>query len=932
MLSVVPIKQSSISSSYYLKQDGGYYIEDEKNKDLYQWFGKGANELGLNGTINNRDHTQVYSGRLPNGEIVGKQMPDGSIKGRPGYDLTFSMNKDLSLIICASNDKNLSNYFLNAHINAVKTTLTEVEKRIEARTTADGFTGFETTKNMIASLCTHFSSRAGDPDVHTHSLIANATKRSDGKWRALATDMSRKNGFFEMIRDNATYFGALYQNEMAIATKNRGFDIESIHKNGMFKISGFPDDLRDCFSKRRKQIEEIVSTLNPAAQDNKKTYDKVAQHSKASKESIDQQSFYEKARRDVETYLEENHDSKNFDEIVCQCMENKKTLNTDTLKFDTVATNAIQEAITDLSKFNVYFNKNKIAHRAMTLHLGEITNQALESAFQREIISGNLIPIKNNEYTTTALIARENNLLQSVNAAAINLPTLNTENDKQNHFNNLFHKNRFCLITEPNSIKEKNKFLSDLITTFENQDKKIKVLTIDKGMNQDLNNKNNQATGIFERLKNITKGDIAVNIHAFLKQYESEINVPLNNIFTKDGKEVFIVDDAKRLDFNTIQKLIDLTEKRKAHIVFLKNHNGRHSILAGNPIELIEKCDIEKIDARKHYSHSKNADVEKSSLSNKITITEVPKSDTPQSSLSKQSLRHKTLAQLFTSQDSDQIAVSHSKKNAELLNIAIRDELKDKGKIGQQQYVIKTLNAVFLNDSEKKQAQYYPKDALLKTYLGHGVFRTQKILGHDVTQNKIILQSEFGRRSLIDPSKIIKDISRNIAGIYEEKNIALAEGDRICIAHENKILRQLNLESNKSYKISEINEKHVTLHNTVSNKIIKTKLGNLSNLSINYHYAISAQGSLASLKSKQPVLCDFPAYAVNANTLSDIGRHTEKIHVVTDDAEITRNRVDKFIAKEIAIDHGAVNSTSNKAVIQKIAQPENKSISIEIER
>src|SRR3990167_1233548 len=220
MLSVVPIKQSSISSSYYLKQDGGYYIEDEKNKDLYQWFGKGANELGLNGAINNSDHNQVYSGRLPNGEIVGKQMPDGSIKGRPGYDLTFSMNKDISLIICASNDKNLSDYFLNAHINAVKTTLAEVEKRIEARTTVDGFTGFETTKNMIASLCTHFSSRAGDPDVNIHALIANATKRSDGKWRALATDMSRKNGFFEMIRDNAIYFGAVYQNEMACATKN----------------------------------------------------------------------------------------------------------------------------------------------------------------------------------------------------------------------------------------------------------------------------------------------------------------------------------------------------------------------------------------------------------------------------------------------------------------------------------------------------------------------------------------------------------------------------------------------------------------------------------------------------------------------------------------------------------------------------------------
>src|SRR3990167_5551295 len=267
MLSVVPIKQSSIASSYYLKQDGGYYIEDENNKTLYQWVGKGAGDLGLVDAVNNHDYHDVYSGRLPNGDVIGKQMSDGTIKGRPGYDLTFSINKDISLIICASNDKSLSDYFLNAHISAVKAVMTEVEKRIEARITINGDTTFETTKNMVAALSTHFSSRAGDPDVHTHALIANATKRSDEKWRALATDMSRKNGFFEMIRDNAIYFGALYQNEMALAAKSQGFQIEPIHKNSMFKITAFPDDVRDHFSKRRKQIEEIVSTLNPAAQD-----------------------------------------------------------------------------------------------------------------------------------------------------------------------------------------------------------------------------------------------------------------------------------------------------------------------------------------------------------------------------------------------------------------------------------------------------------------------------------------------------------------------------------------------------------------------------------------------------------------------------------------------------------------------------------------
>ena len=394
--------------------------------------------------------------------------------------------------------------------------------------------------------------------------------------------------------------------------------------------------------------------------------------------------------------------------------------------------------------------------------------------------------------------------------------------------------------------------------------------------------------------------------------------MPLNNIFSKDGKEVFIVDDAKRLDFDAVQKLIDITEKRKAHVIFLKNNNGRHSFLSGNPIELIEKCNIEKIDARKLYSDLKNDIPDKNKMPEKITITEAVNTDKTPNTLSKQSLRHKTLASLLVAQNGDSmddaIAVSHSKKSAELLNSAIRAELKNTGKIGTQQYVIKILNPVFLGDSEKKHAKCYPENALLKTYLGRGVFRTQKILGHDTAQNKVILQSEFSRRSLMDPAKISKDISRNVAAIYEEKSIALAEGDRIFLPHENKMSRQLNLESNKTYKISEINEKHVTLHNAASNKSIKTKLANLSDLSVNYHYAISVHGSLSSLKNKQQVFCDLPAYAVNANVLSDIGRHADKIHVVTDDAGVSKDRIDKFISKNNLPDEEKILQANNEYI------------------
>ena len=98
-------------------------------------------------------------------------------------------------------------------------------------------------------------------------------------------------------------------------------------------------------------------------------------------------------------------------------------------------------------------------------------------------------------------------------------------------------------------------------------------------------------------------------------------------------------------------------------------------------------------------------------------------------------------------------------------------------------------------------------------------------------------------------------------------------------------------------------------------------MSNLNNLSLNHHYAISVHGSLSLLKNKEQVFCDLPAYAVNANALSDIGRHTDKIHIATDDAEVAKQRVDKFISKESAV-HYKSNSKNHTQTHTPSTEPQ----------
>ena len=74
----------------------------------------------------------------------------------------------------------------------------------------------EGTGNICAAAFTHDASRVLDPQLHTHFVIANATRSQTGKWYALNE--------YEMVRA-IRYVGKVYQNEMARAVMELGYAI-----------------------------------------------------------------------------------------------------------------------------------------------------------------------------------------------------------------------------------------------------------------------------------------------------------------------------------------------------------------------------------------------------------------------------------------------------------------------------------------------------------------------------------------------------------------------------------------------------------------------------------------------------------------------------------------------------------------------------------
>lgn len=102
----------------------------------------------------------------------------------PGFDLTFRAPKSVSLLH-ALGPKEPSKEVVNAHDSAVLLPFEYLERHTAfGRRGTDGVIPIDST-GLVAATFRHRTSRAGDPLLHTHVLVANLIHGDDGKWSAL---------------------------------------------------------------------------------------------------------------------------------------------------------------------------------------------------------------------------------------------------------------------------------------------------------------------------------------------------------------------------------------------------------------------------------------------------------------------------------------------------------------------------------------------------------------------------------------------------------------------------------------------------------------------------------------------------------------------------------------------------------------------------
>ncbi len=237
MLSIYTLKSASEASRYYAS--GDYYVGTQPLEQS-QWLGQGALELKLEGMVAPELFHKLLSGYLPNG-VVMQQVQKG-YHHRPGYDLTFSAPKSVSLLALVLGNQAI----LEAHREAVKETLLKIEQKYAAvRNKHQGVITPEKTGNFLMALFEEYDSRAGDPHLHHHAVILNMTLKQNGTWRTL---------YFDEIYQDKLINGLEYRAALSKKLMALGYEL-NFKPGGLFEIKGIPEALLQHFSKRSTAIK-----------------------------------------------------------------------------------------------------------------------------------------------------------------------------------------------------------------------------------------------------------------------------------------------------------------------------------------------------------------------------------------------------------------------------------------------------------------------------------------------------------------------------------------------------------------------------------------------------------------------------------------------------------------------------------------------------
>ena len=234
------------AGAYYVEALPNYYLDSGEPKGT--WHGRGAERLGLEGEIIDGEFLRLMAGLQPRarGDVpLGRPYGEASVRG---FDVTASAPKSVSTLF-AIGDDTTRGLVLDAHDAAVATVVDWIEAHAHTRYRINGEVSMVDAKGVVAATFRQHTSRALDPQLHTHIVIANRVRSPDGRWLALDAR--------SLKMDQRTLSAIYHATLRSHLTARLGVEWEPV-VNGIAEIAHVPQPVLEEFSTRTAGIQRRI--------------------------------------------------------------------------------------------------------------------------------------------------------------------------------------------------------------------------------------------------------------------------------------------------------------------------------------------------------------------------------------------------------------------------------------------------------------------------------------------------------------------------------------------------------------------------------------------------------------------------------------------------------------------------------------------------
>lgn len=841
--SVSALSSAGQAASYYEADD--YYAEGGLAPS--EWQGEGTETLGLSGEVDREQFKELLEGKVA-GEQLGTTR-DGKLEHRPGWDVTLSAPKSVSIMAEVAGDRRL----VGAHSEAVKNALGFVEKHMAAtRIREDGIVTREATGNLAIATFQHGTSRAQDPQLHTHNVILNATQDRDGNWRSL-----EPRAIYQLQKQ----IGAVYRQELALKVRELGYDIET-GKDSMFEIKGVSKDVINAFSGRSAAIEDRLAERGKTREQASAAEKQIAAlDTRDGKTSIDHAKLVKDWRSTADAAGFGLTERMNMVDTAKTQAENNAAPDSIAAKGQIMAQRAVAHAIQNLSERQSVFAESSLEEAAGSYGLGHVSHAQIQSAINDAANAGVLLPRQFEDkrgaefsgFTTRENLEIEQRVLKSEQNGRGIMPGIESPLSAAKAVASAAaeaQKMGLPWNEDQRSSTAQLLVSRNRITALQGYAGTAKTTTVLATYAKEAEARGYNVTALAPTASAaMTLGNA---LHTRADTVARHLLSPAN---VSGDKSIWIVDEASLLSACDTAKLFDMAEKQDARVLLVGDIKQLGSVEAGAAFTQLQSAGMHtaKLGEILRQTNSATKEAVLASIEGDARkalaainggggrIVETAEREDRFAAIAK------TYAGLDKVEQSKTLIVEPSREGRDTLTDEIRKELAKTSALSGSAIEAQSLVNKGLTRAEARDPVSYDKGDIIrftKDYAHKGVshgdsYRVESI---DRTKSAIALKSEDGR----DIDWRLRQWGAGKSQAFETKILELKTGDRIMFTRNDRELGRINGQRSEVRSIDQ--DTRTAVIKTTNGKTQTLDLDNTRDSHIRHAYvetAFAAQGRTA---------------------------------------------------------------------------------------